>query len=783
MTPTQYLCATSRRREAVRSAIVDGRPLLNGIDYLEVESADQRTLSVTCIHELAGPIPHLLIEGGTRITGIRAIERAVSGNVLTVRVNSAGDFSRYTLRLVRSAEDPQPPEGFDPQLALVSFSFKVACPSDFDCRSAAVRTAEFPAEPDINYLAKDYATFRRLMFDRLSLLMPEWRERSPADLQVALIELLAYVGDHLSYYQDAVATEAYLGTARRRVSIRRHARLLDYFMHDGSNARVWVALSVEPGSTADGATLPRGTRLLTRGAGNEPTVRPRDFATVAAVERPEVFETMHDLRLRSSHNAIPFYTWSDQDCRLPKGATRATLRDTLDGSERQLNLRVGDCLLFEAQAGEPGSGHVVRLIDVDNTTTDPLTGTPVVEIEWHAEDALPRCLQLSAAATGNVTAARGNLLLADHGCTMAGALLVPSVVPEVGSYRPRLGDGPLTFSAPFDPAASARAAITWNLKDARPCISLRGDDRLWTARYDLLSSSRFAPDFVVETESGAAALLRFGDGVLGLKPGAGATFTAEYRVGNGRRGNVGVGAVSRLVWDKTGVAAVRNPVAGTGGVDPESLEEVRQFAPKAFRRQERAVTEADYAEMAEQNPEVQKAAATVRWTGSWHTVFVTIDRKAGMPADATFRNALSEHLERYRMAGHDVEIDTPVFVPLDIALRVCVAAGYFRNVVKAGLMEVLGSGTFSSGQQRGFFHPDNFTFGQPVYLSQLYQAAMSVAGVASVEVTRFQRLGRSANHELENGVLATGHLEIVQLANDPNFPENGRLELSMAGAL
>ena len=44
-----------------------------------------------------------------------------------------------------------------------------------------------------------------------------------------LVEALAYTADQLSYQQDAVATEAYLGTARRRVSIRRHARLMDYF--------------------------------------------------------------------------------------------------------------------------------------------------------------------------------------------------------------------------------------------------------------------------------------------------------------------------------------------------------------------------------------------------------------------------------------------------------------------------------------------------------------------------------------------------------------------------
>ncbi len=92
--------------------------------------------------------------------------------------------------------------------------------------------------PEINYLAKDYGTFRQLMLDRLALIMPDWRERHVPDLNITLVELLAYVGDYLSYYQDAVATEAYLDTARQRISVRRHARLVDYRLHEGVNARL-----------------------------------------------------------------------------------------------------------------------------------------------------------------------------------------------------------------------------------------------------------------------------------------------------------------------------------------------------------------------------------------------------------------------------------------------------------------------------------------------------------------------------------------------------------------
>ena len=41
--------------------------------------------------------------------------------------------------------------------------------------------------PLIDYLAKDYGSFRRLMLDRLSVIMPDWTERNPADPQVVKV--------------------------------------------------------------------------------------------------------------------------------------------------------------------------------------------------------------------------------------------------------------------------------------------------------------------------------------------------------------------------------------------------------------------------------------------------------------------------------------------------------------------------------------------------------------------------------------------------------------------
>ncbi len=219
---------------------------------MKVWSLDQKELRIHFLHNLPGggqpnPVPpatpnlpqlttaNVIIEGGVRVRDIRVLSVSSAGEVLTVKVKEAGDYSTYTLRVVTSPNSSAAPTGFDPQLAAVDFSFKVECPSDFDCEQENPCPPPQLSQPEINYLAKDYSSFRRLILDRLSTLMPDWRERSAADFQIALVEMLAYVGDHLSYFQDAVAAEAYLGTARRRVSVRRHARALDYFVHDGTN--------------------------------------------------------------------------------------------------------------------------------------------------------------------------------------------------------------------------------------------------------------------------------------------------------------------------------------------------------------------------------------------------------------------------------------------------------------------------------------------------------------------------------------------------------------------
>jgi hypothetical protein len=837
------VCQTDLRRDDVRAAA--GR---NGLDFVEVIDSPP-TLYVYFLGKLppelakkkAGLAAYLRIDGGDRITGLKVIDvtpqagiDAEHDDVLVVRLDQVGDFSAYSLGLNGVG-------GVDPQYASATFRFRIDCGSDIDCRPACDCQPAALDEPTINYLAKDYASFRQLIFDRMALLVPGWTERHVPDLGVTLVELLAYVGDMLSEYQDAVATEAYLGTARQRISVRRHARLVDFRMHEGCNARAWVHLDVS-------ANLPLDARRIAfvSGAndalGQMPTMF--DVGLLRSVQtavyeyfEPLVADRATAIPLRVAHNSIPFYSWGRRECCLSVGATSATLRDGwITGNDNQpqrlLDIHVGDVLIFEEVLGpktgvsadaDPKRRQAVVITRVEagedtlypvafggGEVTQPLP-TPVLEITWARADALRFAFCISAIGAApdcryltDVSVARANNILVDHGRTQSPELLGPvpgdvsaacceceghpsDVQASVARFRPVLANGPITFSVPLaDASLDAASHLVQDPRAAVPIIALADVLAVqWTAQPDLLASGADDRNFVAEIGNDGLAHLRFGDARLGRQPEVGSTLTATYRVGCGAGGNVGAEAISHLVLIDTkldGVSiGVRNPLPAQGGIDPEPIEEARLFAPAEFRRQiERAITADDYATLAERDARLQRASAQLSWTGSWYEADVAVDPLGSEKARRSLLVGVDESLHPFRRMGHDLRVGAARYVPILLVLRVCARSGYDRGHVKAALLARFGNGLNADGS-KGFFHPDGLSFGQDLYLSGIIAAAQAVAGVASVHVDQFHRLFELPNMEIANGVLPLANDEIAQLDNDPDHLERGQLQVIVGG--
>jgi predicted phage baseplate assembly protein len=334
-----------------------------------------------------------------------------------------------------------------------------------------------------------------------------------------------------------------------------------------------------------------------------------------------------------------------------------------------------------------------------------------------------------------------------------------------------------------------------------------GETEIWQPVPHLLDSGPYDQHFVAEIDNAGQAILRFGDDHYGRRPLGAIGATARYRIGNGSAGNLGAGALVHVVAPDPAepldpadpgaplvfadVEAVYQPLPAHLGIDAESIEQVRQLAPEAFRAiQFRAVTESDWEQMALRHPAVAAAKAQFRWTGSWHTVFVAIHPRdeedlvrlagGGVALEPAFAVSIKAFLTRFKLAGYDLRVNAAIYVPLEIEIRICVAAGHFKGDVLAEVSKRLSNRSFADGT-RGFFHPLEFVFGEPVYLSRLYAAIMDVEGVDSAEVLVLKRYWEVAGDELERGLVEMGPFEIPRLDNDRNFPENGVLTLSAVG--
>lgn len=835
-TSARQYCGTSLRRQRVADSTVDmgGGLILNGIDYLEVLDSGapdpnfaQRLLDVTFLKPDGLALltqDNFEITGGSRITriGVIGVIPLPDGRTLRIVLDQAGDFSPYSLRLRGGPVDPEPPLNMDRQLSVVSFGFKVECPSDFDCKPPNPGAPVRRTGPPTDYLTRDWAGFRQLMLDRMSVTLPGWSERNPADLGVTLVEVLADAADKVSWFQDAVATEAYLEKARFPQSLNRHARLLGYRPGMGRNARTAVAVTADLDRAGPDPVIAPGARFITapatRGAPLAAVLPPdpelfEDLLARGAV----VFEAMEPLHeLRIARNAIRLHDWGDEGCCLPVGSTGACLI----GAPGDLGLGQGDLVILEERIPfgatpddppDPAHRQLVRLTADPVARHDPVFDLALSEIAWGGEDALRFALPLGDVGGQPGAVVRGNVILADHGRTLDFGLTGAAagmdeiavgppqrrgLAPDDGlgrARRMRVQVQDLVHAVPFSPDAARQASASAALAAqgvARAAVGLDGDGETWTTVPDLLASDRYAPHVMVEpgTEPGAA-YARFGDGVLGRAPSDGAVFTARLREGGGPAGNIGAGALAHIVTgDGAGIAAVDNPIAATGGQAAQARDAVLVAAPQSFRTPRRAVTVADYAARAAAHPGVARAFGRRRWTGSWYTITLAIDLVGGGAVDAAFEADLRGFLEDYRLAGHDLEIVSPIFVPLDIVLFVCVAPASYAADIQRDLLALFSDRDQGNGA-RGLFHPDVLEFGQNVALSPLIARAMQIDGVAWIgprdetgaPVGRFARMDQPGTDYADAGAIPVSGGEIARLDNDPSRPEMGRVRFITQG--
>ena len=266
--------------------------------------------------------------------------------------------------------------------------------------------------------------------------------------------------------------------------------------------------------------------------------------------------------------------------------------------------------------------------------------------------------------------------------------------------------------------------------------------------------------FATQRAADGRVTLLFGDGVNGAIPPKGGVLDpvqvlATYRVGGGTRGNVPPGTTFT-----SSVGALRRilaPAGGTGGAEAESVESARDLAPRLYRAQNRAVTADDYVELALRTPGVGKARAVAL---NWNDVllYVAPSGRVEQPSELLRRDLLAA-FEQSRMVSSVLRVLGPEPVDVYFAATVRAEPYYLQDDVRAAV-------TAAAADLVAF---DRVDFGEPVFLSRLYDALQSLPQVASLTVTQFSRTpdgGVDADGviDLEPFELArTGYAEAIRL--------------------
>lgn len=700
---------------------------------------------------LLNPLSYALT-GGVRIFP-RVLAAVSDPRGIRLQLDQTGDFSIYTL-IVNGPD-------IDPFFGSMKLRFRLACDDRFDCRpapAAADEPVELPVA--IDYLSKDYAGFRQALLDFIPARLPAWTERSEADLGMTLLELFAATADNLSYVQDRVANEAFLSTATQRRSVAGHLALIGYQMDEGASAQTWLQFQVNAPQTLGGTN---GFKVS-----NQP----------AAIDDPLiVFETMGELTFDPAHNQMLLFDFGNSNCCLPATALNATLTGRFD------KLKAGDYLVFDNRSG----GR-----DVVQLTAAPQFVDANTMVSWSSQTPLSHIYCVANSIV------RGNILSATHGETVSEPLTHRATTAR---QRIRLSNAPLAHLDPDTPGLPANAIprATSEFADRVPrgigTLSLVVGRSPWQQRTTLLGSRASDQIFRVEIDDEGEATLVFGDGTFGKRLPDNTVVTAVYRVGGGARGNIGADTLIRAHPDAPApwLVSVINPLPATGGRDLESRDHARRIGPATFQTPLGAVTAADYENAATSltGPNgsllIQRANASFRWTGSWLTVTLAVDPLGTGGLTAALRQKILAALNAKRLGGYDIAINSPAYVPIEVEIKFSLQPGFQLGDVQQALLQALSNAPLPGGVS-GFFYPDNFTFGDGVFVSRLYSAIMAVPGVKNAQISRLARLhaaqpDRETTANLAQGFLAVGRDQIIRLDNDRNFPQNGTLAVTPMGGL
>jgi hypothetical protein len=300
-----------------------------------------------------------------------------------------------------------------------------------------------------------------------------------------------------------------------------------------------------------------------------------------------------------------------------------------------------------------------------------------------------------------------NVLPVSRGATVTGEVLGDGNAALAGQSF-TLSKSPLTYLAGGGGPVSTLAVYVGGVR--------------WQEVPSFYGQSPDARVFVVSrSPEQTVTTVTFGDGVNGARLTSGTgNVVASYRYGSGAA-SPPAGRLTTILQPQPNLASIRNPVAVSGGADPQGPGDVRGAAPASVLAFGRAISAADYEAIAGQVPGVSRTAAAWTFDQTGRRPLVTIHVDGGQGAAAAASAALAGAADPNRpfavLAANPIQ--------LSLSCTLVVAADRQPGAVVAAATAAV------SDPEAGPFSPARMGIGQLLYRSAV-DAALMVPGVTAV---------------------------------------------------
>lgn len=607
------------------------------------------------------------------------------------------------------------------------------------------------AKRDITYINKDFDGFKTDLLEYIQKYFPQtFGDFNETSAGMAFIELVAYVGDVLSFYLDRQFQELFLSSAIEYQNVVKLAEMLGYTPRGKVAAQAPVTLSIIAPSTID---FSADTTVPSSGDSLSAYV---DSRVVPKVKSGTVF-------LASNNATTPFELIGDVDFNSPTNRSFVQLSNTEVGifkSNNRVTSGLTKTFTYNVAIAQ-------KFLEVSLPDSDVLEIISVLDSqgnEWQEVDYLARSNVFVGTPNPDVT-------------TTASASFIMSLKPTPRRFiKRRTADGNIKL---------VFGSGTKTIEDTE-FIPVPSDFVLPQTIRGSVSGSAPAsldPTDLLETKT------------LGVAP-ENTSLTITYRIGGGLNNNVASGLISKIfkrtatfTSSSQNVLANQNEVINSltvintepasGGDGEETAEEVKHNAAAFFSAQNRIVTVEDYVIRAMAMPSDYGSIFRIQARRSPNNntilqlLILSQDANGSLEvANSVLKSNLATYLESFRVANDIVEILNGTIINMGVEYRITVNPTFNRTIVLNNTLEAV----------KAHMALKNFNFQTNIITSDIQNVIHDVPGVRSVIDINLRNITDAGYSSIAFNVMQNTRKGEVVCPDDSIF-EVKHLNLDISGVI